>query len=796
MSSVSPPRPSSLIHLVSNSGLPDKVSPMTPGQAEVRPQACSSSDSEGPADELTSTSSPTPDNSSTSLFLGKGSRSISRTLSGINLSSALWKGVGQNKGSSPRTDARSETQEGVAKSGRHRSRGSAAASTSALVASGGNGDEADEGSDTEEALGDSLDDLSSDLETSSRGGLAEARSSLELNVQQLTELAGRMRQGIKIKDRMYRLKKYTSCFVGLDAVQWLIRSGAAADESEAILLGNQMLQLGLLYHVKYKHAFENRFLFYRFYGKWKSLRQATSGHTSPQRGHAVEGLLSLMDESWSKSVTGAVPLRGTSRGSRWTPSAEVTRLQRRVAHLSALLEEIRKEGRRSSCDMHSELLGQLSRHARLLQDQAARLTTMEKKFQGLDRNSRLLLCINIILAVYVAVALSMASSRLLDHFGGVVTFGVQAPARPITGLLLIVLLLALAWAGLPLRNLLRRLRTTLRGPRPAVPPQAALAEQPKLTAEREIPLPLPAAAAEPLPEPSTDVALPAGRDQGEALPPTLDDFRNWADAPVLLRPDPRLPYIHIDPGALDGGRIAANVFRPIQFSTEDFEGRAFAFVRGLGSTPEEVFMGKKRRSVFIVQGRFKRPLHIGSLVTGPEFRRPLKHLPVRWLVEGVLMKMARQISPSVDIGPLNALYVLAPLLAMCNTVNVSLPGQEPAVTALKEDLLLFDPSLVSKDGSPMNPEKRKRHFSSLAELGDRTFTQEHVWTFEMCQQYIDMSRYELEVLQRFDLTRHLDGQPLQFMLKDRESGRYLINLEIWNESLLSDAQAAAAATHS
>jgi hypothetical protein len=64
--------------------------------------------------------------------------------------------------------------------------------------------------------------------------------------------------------RTYRLKKYTRCFVGVEAVQWLVNAGAAADDEEAVFLGNQMLQLGLLHHVKYKHPFKNRFLFYRY----------------------------------------------------------------------------------------------------------------------------------------------------------------------------------------------------------------------------------------------------------------------------------------------------------------------------------------------------------------------------------------------------------------------------------------------------------------------------------------------------------------------------------------------------
>ena len=37
----------------------------------------------------------------------------------------------------------------------------------------------------------------------------------------------------------------------------------------------------------------------------------------------------------------------------------------------------------------------------------------------------------------------------------------------------------------------------------------------------------------------------------------------------------------------------------------------------------------------------------------------------------------------------------------------------------------------------------------------------------MYQHQVDMSKYQLDVALRFDLTRCLDGQPLQFMIKDR-----------------------------
>lgn len=56
---------------------------------------------------------------------------------------------------------------------------------------------------------------------------------------------------------------------------------------------------------------------------------------------------------------------------------------------------------------------------------------------------------------------------------------------------------------------------------------------------------------------------------------------------------------------------------------------------------------------------------------------------------------------------------------------------------------------------------------SAKHRADRCFDTEHVWTFQLYQHFVDMGAYELNMIYNFDLTRNLDGQPLQFMLKDR-----------------------------
>ena len=62
-----------------------------------------------------------------------------------------------------------------------------------------------------------------------------------------------------------------------------------------------------------------------------------------------------------------------------------------------------------------------------------------------------------------------------------------------------------------------------------------------------------------------------------------------------------------------------------------------------------------------VQGRFKQPVSYEDAVTGQRFSRPLKRLPSSWFLEFVLM-LARQLSPTMQIGCQEAPYILSPMI--------------------------------------------------------------------------------------------------------------------------------------
>ncbi len=78
----------------------------------------------------------------------------------------------------------------------------------------------------------------------------------------VTQMRGK--DGLEIKDRRYGLSFYSKCFVGSEAVDWLIQTQKATRE-EAMRIGQMLVELGMIHHVTDEHPFEDEHLYYRFY---------------------------------------------------------------------------------------------------------------------------------------------------------------------------------------------------------------------------------------------------------------------------------------------------------------------------------------------------------------------------------------------------------------------------------------------------------------------------------------------------------------------------------------------------
>ncbi len=86
------------------------------------------------------------------------------------------------------------------------------------------------------------------------GGLAE----------DLGEMVRLLRKNLEVRDRSWRLMTFRDCFVGNEAVAWMVGKGMVEKPSEAVQVGNMLLACGIIQHVSNAHVFKNRQLFYRF----------------------------------------------------------------------------------------------------------------------------------------------------------------------------------------------------------------------------------------------------------------------------------------------------------------------------------------------------------------------------------------------------------------------------------------------------------------------------------------------------------------------------------------------------
>ncbi|MGK7897754.1 MAG: DEP domain-containing protein [Xenococcus sp. (in: cyanobacteria)] len=80
--------------------------------------------------------------------------------------------------------------------------------------------------------------------------------------------------GLKIKTRRHKLKLYHHCFLGNEAVDWLV-AFLNIPRQKAVIIGQNLVSKKIIHHVLDEHFFKDEPLLYRFYededkGMWSS----------------------------------------------------------------------------------------------------------------------------------------------------------------------------------------------------------------------------------------------------------------------------------------------------------------------------------------------------------------------------------------------------------------------------------------------------------------------------------------------------------------------------------------------
>ncbi len=84
-----------------------------------------------------------------------------------------------------------------------------------------------------------------------------------LSASEIERIIEEMKKDLEIKDRRYRLTNYSNCFIGSEAVDWLMDNQKWSKE-EALDFGEFLQEKKIIHHVTNAHKFEDGYYFYRF----------------------------------------------------------------------------------------------------------------------------------------------------------------------------------------------------------------------------------------------------------------------------------------------------------------------------------------------------------------------------------------------------------------------------------------------------------------------------------------------------------------------------------------------------
>lgn len=107
--------------------------------------------------------------------------------------------------------------------------------------------------------------VTSQAENTSTSSNTTTKTQTDTNRISLRQLGLEMRseKGVEIKTRRHKLKLYQRCFLGNEAVDWIVQR-VKLSRQDAVTLGQKMLEKGILHHVLDEHQFKDEGLFYRF----------------------------------------------------------------------------------------------------------------------------------------------------------------------------------------------------------------------------------------------------------------------------------------------------------------------------------------------------------------------------------------------------------------------------------------------------------------------------------------------------------------------------------------------------
>ncbi|CAM9606556.1 unnamed protein product, partial [Ectocarpus fasciculatus] len=116
---------------------------------------------------------------------------------------------------------------------------------------------------------------------------SQFESAMLLGFEAAEFLCLKMRNCIPVEDRDYGSTIFKKSFVGSQAVDWMCDTGIAASRSEAVAIGQRLVEFGLVDHVNSVFRFKDELLFYEFRTKGANWPKATEMDVDAAKALAI-----------------------------------------------------------------------------------------------------------------------------------------------------------------------------------------------------------------------------------------------------------------------------------------------------------------------------------------------------------------------------------------------------------------------------------------------------------------------------------------------------------------------------
>jgi len=581
-------------------------------------------------------------------------------------------------------------------------------------------------------------------------------------------IAKDLRDNCERKDRRYRLKTYSSVFLGCDAVAHLVSSQKITVD-EAKKLGNLLIREKYFHHVADDHLLEDSKLFYRFYADESS---STSPNSKSNIGnHRSNSSTSKNNEKYKNNEIQNEEITSTTTTS--TNSTTIGRLstQQQLIQFRLQVQGQLAETEAANSRMHNNFQFQINQF---------------------ERSLHLLLRIVVILSCIILIL--VAWQPLVSGWFGY--------------------LMIVTVVGFCLRMILSSVRTVaqqhdvstyelLTGSSDA--DTVALFYDDNLQNDNE-----------------TDsngnnnnnnninnnnnnndddsmTSLQQRNTNGSPVQ-NLPPLTEWIQKPVLLRMESN------HPSHKHRIMLANDLTQIYTIDNEFFQGRIIILLKHLNKkNPEDksewisqYFHGKKRVMANYIQGRFKKKYRLNEIITGQTFKRPLAGLPSRFLIQTVF-SFLRTIAPGLKADILRKdPYLFSPLIAAAQTVHVARSQEDaPSLNQIAkgeidekeiENTKLIGPKFNELN---MNATKRRKHFKSnidnINQDQSNYYDPSFIYTFGFWQDLFDPVDYCAHLpFAHFELFRFLNGQPMSVLAKVgyKNDDKYLWDVKVYHEKLI------------